>query len=280
MKIRLLTIVPFLCLLIGTSAAAEITKCTAITSVPYSITKQGPHCLTRNLTYRRRTGAAITVKAANVTLDFNGHKLRTGSDNPATDAVGVRADDNDYAVIRNGTIRGFRTGILVSGGKGQLVEGMIVDQSTTIGISVAGGAAVTLRRNLVLQTGGNTLDQAVYGIHVSGDSHRIVDNDVEDTRKDASEAQSAYGMRVTSDASVIEGNRVTNSRTYGIYSSNNNHVLATNNRVTNESGVPGSIGMRFNGYPGGLYMGNMVAGFTTPYSFGTDGGNNVSIALP
>ncbi len=61
--------------LITTPARGETTNCTAITSIPATITTQGIYCLTGNLSGNLATGNAITINTNNVTIDLNGYKL-------------------------------------------------------------------------------------------------------------------------------------------------------------------------------------------------------------
>lgn len=274
--IRSITTLVLCCILGLQGAMAETTECTVIRSVPYTITKQGPYCLNSNLIYRTNSGAAIRINVPNVTLDFNGYKLMLLPMRLDTTATGVEADSaQNYLVVRNGVILGFGTGIKLNNGKGQLIEDMVIDRSRRIGIHAYSTDWLTLRGNRVMETGGNNTGTTVYGIYVSsGNGARILGNDVSDTAEDAGDSVSAYGMRVTSNSSFIENNRVSNSASYGIYQSNGINVHAANNRVVNYPNG-GTIGMRFNGAVG-LYKDNMVIGFTTPYSFGTDGGGNAS----
>jgi parallel beta-helix repeat protein len=270
----------------STQAGAETTQCTAITRLPTVITAQGVHCLKTNLGTSIRTGAAIRIATSNVTLDFNGYRLGGLAGGLDTNADGVKIGLGQRNVqIRNGAIRGFRRGILVAGGYGHLVEDMLLDGNRKAGLwaeNFSGSPLVGLvaRRNRVIDTGGTTLsetDPSVYGMMIrSGTEVRLIDNDVMNTTRNGAETGLAYGMRVISDAAVVEDNRVSNSADRGIYSSNNSAVLIAGNRITNR--IPGGqVGLRMNSSDSSLYQGNMVSGFAIPYTGGTDGGGNVSL---
>src|ERR1700733_7004091 len=62
-----------------------------IKSVPYVITKSGNYLLTRNLTFSRSEGAAIEIKADNVSVDLNGFSIETGPSTKGGHAFGIYA---------------------------------------------------------------------------------------------------------------------------------------------------------------------------------------------
>ena len=57
------------------AASAETVNCTAITSVPYTITTPGLYCLTSDLSTAMSSGNAITIQANSVVLELNSHKI-------------------------------------------------------------------------------------------------------------------------------------------------------------------------------------------------------------
>ena len=91
---------------------SQVEPRTPISAVPATITASGSYYLTTNLT----TGgavSAITVLADDVTLDLNGFALQ-GSNNLASFGVqvGIYPAVTQYNVtIRNGTVRGWGTGV-------------------------------------------------------------------------------------------------------------------------------------------------------------------------
>jgi len=160
--------------------ADETLMCNAtITSLPYTITTQGHYCFDRNLSTAQTAGAAITINADFVTLDLNGFKLGGGAAGPATLTTGVAATDRKNLVIRNGNIRGFRSGIFVGGAasKAVIIEDMRLDENMTNGIVVFGNNHV-LRDNSVSDSGGNTTGSLVTGIAAFGESAQIINNAV------------------------------------------------------------------------------------------------------
>jgi hypothetical protein len=255
---------------------AASAACKPIRSVPRTIVKKGTYCLKRDLTYSPGNGAAITINVDNVILDFNGFVLKAESLQPDSLAEGVLVESDAHTVVRNGSIYGFGTGIKLVGGNGHLVENMLVDRSNIYGMLASNTESLTIRRNRITRTGGTSENSSTGGIYISiGTESRIVGNDVSDTVRNTVGTERAYGIRIMSNASIAENNRVTNSADYGIYFSNNFNVVAANNRVINYPD-DGAIGMRFNGTTG-VYKDNIVGGFTIAFQFGVDGGGNTEL---
>src|SRR5262245_30153800 len=86
-------------------ARAETALCTAIGSMPVTITTQGIYCLTTDFNLNLATGAAITVNTNNVVIDLNGHKIGNLAAGSGTLAKGVYAVQRQNITIKNGTIR-------------------------------------------------------------------------------------------------------------------------------------------------------------------------------
>ena len=95
-------------LLAATPGLAETINCTAITSVPFTISAPGIYCLTQNLNQTDPETPAIQINVSNVVLDLNGWTLRGDS------GLGVVASlslDVRHVTVKNGTIRGFLTAV-------------------------------------------------------------------------------------------------------------------------------------------------------------------------
>lgn len=89
---------------------------TSITTLPYVISKPGVYRLTGNLKTEMTTGAAITIQAANVTLDLGGFQIyNLPIARATTSAVGIYSNNNAYLNIRNGQVLGFYYGIMMDG---------------------------------------------------------------------------------------------------------------------------------------------------------------------
>ena len=148
----------------GPASAGAPDNCQIISSVPFTISSSGHYCLTGNLGTSATTGAAISITANNVTLDFQGFRLGGLGAGPDTEAAGVSAIGRRNITVRNGVVRGFAVGIALtnppvlltsspieSASSGHLIENNLIDSSTQGGILV-GGVGVTVKNNRVVNT--------------------------------------------------------------------------------------------------------------------------------
>jgi parallel beta helix pectate lyase-like protein len=252
---RISVLFTLLLLALGVPAPrAETTNCTPITSLPFTISSPGIYCLTRNLGPSVTPDAAITVGANNVVLDLNGWILIGPTPSSGVRGYGVYAFQRQNVTIRNGTIRRFVYGIWLSDdipatvSQNNVVEDIRAQDSIVAGILMAGRGNVA-RRNQVLGTGGSpvaAVNGSSVGIWMDGSEARVVDNDVMDTAKRG--AGSARGIQFT----------------------NGTDNLAVSNRITRAE-----YGVHFAPGASGKYRDNLTNGVTvTPYSGGTDAGNN------
>jgi hypothetical protein len=166
--------------------ADETTFCNAyITSLPYTISAQGHYCFDRNLSTAITSGAAITINTDFVVLDLNNFKLGGGAAGLGTTAYGVYAANRRNITIRNGNIRGFYWGIFLgplngTAGGNYTIENNVLDGNTAIGI-VAYGDLMTIRDNVISNTGGATPPSGALGIYayattVGSVEHNLIAN--------------------------------------------------------------------------------------------------------
>jgi hypothetical protein len=235
-------------------ARAETTTCTAITSVPYTITLPGIYCLTQDISTAMTFGVAIDIQANGVVLDLNGHKLGGLGAGPATLATGIAALKRQNVTIRNGTIRGFKSAIDLydhfpwDASQGHLIERVRVDQNTLRGILVV-GRGIIVRDNQVVATGGST----AYGAHVNGSGietvgygNRIINNDIVSViKKGTGTAWGIGASHVDSADILIVGNRISGT----------------------------DIGIDYNDAHG-KYRDNLTSGVSVRFIGGTNAGNN------
>ena len=239
----------FAALVVTAPARAETVNCTAITALPAVITVQGIYCFTGDLSTAITSGIAIDIQTNNVVLDLNGFKLGGLAAGPGTTANGILALDRQNITVKNGTIRGFFRAIFLDTAgtsQGHLVEDIRADQNTFVGIDVRGSGNI-VRSNQVVATGGSTFfgpNANALGIVVSDSGPRVLNNDVINTVKQGT------GFSV------------------GIEFQSGTGGLAVNNRITGaDSGIEFSSGT-------GKYRDNLTFGVTTPFTGGTDAGNN------
>ena len=258
---------------------AETIDCTAITSLPYTITAQGVYCFTGNLSTSMASGNAITINTNNVTLDLNGFKLGGLGAGDGTGTLGIYAGQKRNITIKNGIVRGFYIGIWLHAGSpyvsssGHVVTGILADQNTLIGIQVA-GFGNTVSNNTVVDTGGSTINYDAYGILVHGNGAKVVNNDISKTT--AQITGIAYGMQIiSSNYSLVQNNTVTDTiedtgTSYAIYIGNSEGVFLRNNNLANADN-----GLYFTVSGTGKYFNNLTFDATTAFTGGTAiGGNN------
>jgi len=270
-------------LLAASTALAETTLCTPISTLPYSVTKEGVYCLTKHLSTNMTMGNAITILTHNVTIDLNGRKLGGQAAGKGTKANGIYAWKRKNITIRNGTIRGFYVGILLADenpftrSQGHLIEDIRADYNTKAGIMVYGKNNIT-RGNQVLDTGGSTVTISAYGIVVSGSGGRLLHNDISGITASGGDANAYALALIKAHGAVVEGNRIdviTGNGTglgRGVYYSTSDDTLTVGNRITStDTGVyynPGGSGST------GKYMDNLTSNVTTPFTGGTAVGTN------
>ncbi len=159
------------------SATAETTLCTEITSVPVTIKAQGIYCFKKDLTSSVASGNIIQINASNVTIDMNGRKLGGFTAGANTQVVGIAATNRRNITLRNGTVQGFRRGIVIDGttdSTGYVLEDLRIEGNTQTGIEV-GGTNGIVRNNLVTNTGlASLLNNTAIGILLKDSSRAVV----------------------------------------------------------------------------------------------------------
>ena len=206
--------------------------------------------------------AAITITANNVTLDLNGWKVGGQAAGTGTQATGIASTANNVT-IENGIVRGFYVGIVL-GGRGVVVQDMLVDQNTKFGIEVDGPDAV-IKRNQVVQTGGSTAstDVDAIGIAAYGPGSSVSNNVVSGLTATGTGSEVGIDLSRTSAAnSLVRNNFVSNTAiptggapSVGIYQTQS---IAVNNTVSNFY-----YGITSNG---GIYAYNTANNCTSSYS--------------
>lgn len=253
-------------LALSMSGRAETTLCTEIRVLPTKITVPGIYCLKKDLRVAAGSTdpASINVATDDVVIDLNGHLLDGSTLGAATAQDGIVGFERKHITVRNGTIRGFRGGVRLTGNPPDvatfgehLVEGLHLDQNYTFGIQVYGNKDVVR---------GNTVSGSRLAIAVIGAIPRITDNAVLDTGDPA--GQLAVGIDVQdSPFAVIERNTVSNaalgpSDTQGIFVSGDSAIVI-DNRVNNMK-----TGVIFFG-ANGVFKDNVIGGAATPFVFPT-----------
>ena len=200
---------------VAPAVAETWATCTGtIASLPAVISSQGTWCLAQDLSTAATSGAAITISANNVTIDCNGHRIGNLAAGAATTATGVLAEGRRNATLRGCHVRGFASGIHLTGAvsgqvtsSGHIVEDVVVEASTMQGIVVKGRDSI-VRRNRVLDIGLNPQGLPVAGIAVVG-TVDVVDNLVDGAASDAAGIGPTWGIYAEGlDGILIARNRV------------------------------------------------------------------------
>jgi hypothetical protein len=254
--------------------------CKPIATVPVTLSESDNYCLVGSLSYADTSGAAITIDADDVQVDFAGFTLDGGAAGAGTLAYGVFAFDRSGITLRGGTISGFHTGAFLQDdspgattSSGHVIRSMRFTQNLVAGVNVA-GQDLQVRGNLVLDTGGTTALGAnanAYGMLIRGARPRVLGNDVIQTV--AQGTGSGFGVELQlADGAVVERNRVGNaalsaSSSKGIFLNGGSDALIVQNRLhLLHSGII------FNGT--GRYRDNLTTSVVAPFSGGSDAGNN------
>ena len=270
------------------SGASSYDSCAGyIDTVPATLTTQGTWCLSRDLASSLATGAAITAANNNITIDCNGFKLNGLTAGTATQAAGILSHNRLNVTVRGCSIRGFQWGIYLGGseGGGHLVEDNRLDANRLASIFVAGDGS-TIRRNLVLDTGGGTTEYEsgeAFGIWTYYDVD-VLDNTVSGVAPtgvhEAGNGE-ATGIYTVLSNGTIAGNRVRGLASKGAYSAFGidyaggvpGRYLVSGNHVVGDL-RPGSIGIRcLTDTP--RVRDNVVSGFPTGIQMCVGSGNDV-----
>jgi len=231
---------------LATIALAETVNCTAITALPATISSTGVYCLTGNLSTSITSGAAITINAGFVVLDLNGWSLTGTAANSA--AIGIKATSRKNINVKNGTIRGFQTGIWFDDtfpyttATGHVIEDLHVQGNKVNGILIFAQESV-VRNNIVSGTG-NSSTSSTTGIYVAGPGCRVLNNEIIETTS----SSSSFSIAVDVGGA---------------------NTLVINNHISNAS-----YGIVYDSGASGKYRDNLTTGVTAGYSGGTDAGNN------
>lgn len=179
---------------------------------PITISQPGSYRLMGNLMLTDPNVHAIEITADNVTLDLNGFSIATPVTCSGVGAAfncsvagqqghGIYAINRSFTTVRNGQVRGFRSGVQLS--LHAIVEGLTVQHAWATGITVGHHSMVS----------GNTLSMTGIGVEISGGGV-VRDNAIFGTRSAGVNASS--GSLVTGNRIVSAGNLAVNSPGGGV----------------------------------------------------------------
>jgi hypothetical protein len=180
--------------------SAETTLGTAITDVPYIITKPGIYHLTKDLGYTASGLYAIKIEATDVVIDLV--DLTTNNV-----AVGIDCAGENRVSIEDGTIHGFQAGVLFVNASYCHISDLLITNSLETGISVTGNHT-DISHNRISDTGDSAVATMTYsvGIALSGTDGSITGNDIENTFVTDVAGHGAEGIRLRGCINIIVSN--------------------------------------------------------------------------
>lgn len=239
-------------------AGAQDQACDNLISLPaaqtatFTISAPGIYCLATDviMAVSFTSGNAIQINANYVTLDLNGHKVHGAAAGGATQAVGIFASGRRNITIKNGTVWGFSVGIQLSASSvttlaGYVIDGVRAELNRNIGINLAGANGI-VRNSVVANTGPTTSagPHDATALLVQSHGGRVLNNDI--LTVTPAGGGSGFGIFVIGGAGVlVVGNRITTADNGVVY-------LAST----------------------GKYRDNLTSDVGTPFTGGTNAGNN------
>jgi hypothetical protein len=231
--------------------------CTAITSLPKTISAAGTYCLTGDLSASTASSAtgpnvgAITITSDNVLLDFAGFEIKNTNTSLTTNlhTFGVyQTGTRSNITVKNGRVNGYYGGVFFEDkGNGYssnvLVDGMSINNSSWDGIRVDGNGAIIRNNRIYVKTA--SPDDS-FGIVATGPNTTIINNDIDGmiTRVGIMFHGVNTGNTTGGD-NLIENNRVSTtanklsgSQGIALSGSGGDSAIVINNRIKNfESGL-------------------------------------------
>lgn len=277
----LISIMAFFAITANSFVNAETTSCTVIKSIPIKINTQGIYCLTDHVTTGISSGNAIDIKTNNVTLDLNGWKVGGQSAGLETQTTGIFSSGTNI-VIKNGIVRGFYKGIVLTG-RGARVEGILADQNTNTAIQVESQGAL-VSSNQIVDTGGSTVidtgdrspNQDAIAIAVKGFGSVVKNNIISGLSGTGIHTQRGIHLSRKANHSIVRGNILNDKKLLNPNSEGDSIAIQIED-VSSVGIIDNTINnftfaLIFSAGAGGVYRQNTVInGGTSPYSGGTKG---------
>jgi hypothetical protein len=186
-------------------------------------------------------------------------------------------------IIRNGTISGFHTGIIISGntyGSGYLIEGVQIRDTASVAVSLNGVNDAVVRGNLISRldaglcgaTSGCGAPAAVYGIGAGNSKGVRIENNTFSGMRGLN--GTSYGITMTSSpGTLVEGNSIESVSASNVADVGINIGFSPNSLVVNNKLVKVKTGIAIDtGSSPTYYVRNITIGTTTAYSGGTPKG--------
>jgi large repetitive protein len=211
----------------------------------------------------------IVIGADGVTLDLNGHTV-DGDGRPAECRrgqvcdLGVFNEGHDGVTVRDGSVRGFFTGVLVGGARhnrivnvsssGNAYFGFVIADSARseiVGSSGSGnpapegdGIGVFFSRRVRIVR--NTFRRNALGMHVDNSTGLLIE-------RNRFAGNTDFGILIEADRNVVRGNRTARNGTGVAVAPGSRNVIAGNRSIRDWEGITVEKGR------GNLVAGNVIA---------------------
>lgn len=194
-------------------------------------------------------GAGLVIGADHITLDLNGHTVAGAAsvDEPSRTGGIDNQAGHDGVTVKNGTVRGFPTGVVLIDATGNQLRNLVVTANEFDGVLLVDAARNRIENNvitrnrysaiIIFQSSGNVVsdnwlaDNGYAGVFLPLSS----DNEIQHNTIIGNEAGTATD---TSDRNVFSHNQLSHNRD-GMIVSGSHNVIAEN-RVDDTGGCPPS----------------------------------------
>ena len=168
-------------------------------------TVQSSYTLPGNLDCSDTNG--LMIGHDGITLNLNGHTI---SGTPGDELTGVLIQGHSNVVIKNGTIKGFSTGVWWLGPGGGTVQGLrLIDNVGTGIVSGVGAGPLVITGNIVT---GSSFGFSVPNCCGTGSLKATITNNVV-----SGNSNDGIHLQTSAVGSVVSGNRVLSNTNTGIY---------------------------------------------------------------
>jgi parallel beta-helix repeat protein len=173
----------------------------------------------KNITLMPFSGQNVVIQAADISQpvvlvnsEGNGSKIE-GLNITGSTISGISLNFTNNCIINNDTLTGNSIGILLQNALNTAIQNNNIQNNSETGINIDNSDSTTLTSNMI--TGSD------YGIYLSNSTNNnIQSNNITDNQ---------YGIYISNSSAYINFNRISGNTIYGLYSTGNSIVDATNN---------------------------------------------------
>lgn len=258
-------IIKLMILLTASAWSTGALACIAITSVPYIISNSGTYCLNDDLEQFGYSAPSIVVQADNVTIDFQGHALRS-LDSKGNGIVAYGSYTETSIKIVNGSLQGYLGGIIITDYNNSSVT--VANNIIIQDVSIAGRDGIQINNSENIHLSNNHITAMFHGMNINNSQLiNILDNSI----------IAYHGISLSASNADVRNNSITGkgNNGYGILSHKSETLLEGNAiKVDDKSS---SVGVHHESSVG-LLKNNTIYGPEEPYRFIdstiSDGGGN------